>query len=271
MFPLKDENPIEGKPYLTIILIVTNLAIFFFLFLSGKLDWAVQEYGMRPAEIMHGQRLHTLFTSMFLHGGFAHVIGNVWFLWIFGDNIEEICGRWRFLLLYFAAGVVAGLAHAFLYPDSAVPTIGASGAIAGALGAYMVTYPGARVYTLFFFFPFVRVIAVPAFLYLGIWFGLQFVSGSIALVVKVPVSTAYWAHIGGFVAGALLVPLLKRRQRAEDWALSGPLSGGWDVATAKVMPCPSSLGSLGDDEVAVRCDGGYLEVLVSGGSPSQGA
>ncbi len=205
MFPLKDENPTRTRPYLTVALIAVNLAIFLISYFSGAFEGIVNEYGMKPAEVLRGENLHTLFTSMFLHGGFLHIIGNVWFLWIFGDNIEDICGRKRFLLLYFATGLIASFAHALLNPSSTVPTIGASGAIAGVLGAYIVTYPRARVYTLMFFF----VIAIPAVAFLGIWFGLQVLSGSVTLVVG-NAAVAYWAHIGGFAAGAALIFFLRK-------------------------------------------------------------
>ena len=163
---------------------------------------------MRPAEVLRGEHLYTLFTSMFLHGGFIHVIGNVWYLWIFGDNIEDICGRRKFLLLFFISGLIASLAHALFNPSSTVPTIGASGAIAGVLGAYLVLYPRARVYTILFPIPF--IVMVPALLFLGIWFVIQVMGASITLVVK-DVEIAYWAHVGGFVAGASMVNFLKER------------------------------------------------------------
>ncbi|MEA1904523.1 MAG: rhomboid family intramembrane serine protease [Candidatus Hadarchaeota archaeon] len=208
-FPLKDENPTKTRPILTVALIVINLAIFLALFFSGSLDDAVDEYGMRPAEVLEGENLHTLFTSMFLHGSFLHIIGNVWFLWIFGDNIEDICGRRRFLLLFFVGGLIASLAHALFNPSSTVPTIGASGAIAGVLGAYLVLYPRAKVYTILFPIPF--IVMVPALLFLGIWFVIQIMGVSITLVVE-DVAVAYWAHIGGFVAGVALINFLKKRR-----------------------------------------------------------
>ncbi len=208
-FPLKDENPTRTRPVLTVALIIINLAIFLALFFSGSLGDAVNEYGMRPEKVLRGEELHTLFTSMFLHGSFIHVIGNVWFLWIFGDNIEDICGRRRFLLLFFASGLIASLAHALFNSSSTVPTIGASGAIAGVLGAYLVLYPRAKVYTILFPIPF--IVMVPALLFLGIWFVVQVMGVSITLVVK-DVAVAYWAHVGGFVAGAALINLLKKRR-----------------------------------------------------------
>lgn len=208
-FPLKDENPTRTRPYLTVALIAINLVIFFGLYFSGSLDDAVNRYGMKPAEVLEGQNLYTLFTSMFLHGGFLHVIGNVWFLWIFGDNIEDICGRSKFLLLFFVSGLIASLIHTLFNPGSNIPTIGASGAIAGVLGAYLVLYPRARVYTILFPIPF--IVMVPALLFLGIWFVVQVMGASITLVVK-DVAIAYWAHVGGFVAGVSTINFLKEQQ-----------------------------------------------------------
>ena len=197
MFPLKDENPMRTKPILTLILITLNASIFIYSYFSGSFDQIVDSYGMKPAEVLSGRQLHTLFTSMFLHGGFLHLIGNMWYFWIFGDNIEDICGWRRFLLFYLASGLVASLVYAFSAPSSMVPTIGASGAISGVLGAYVVLYPRARVYTLVGYF----LVMVPAIFILGFWFVLQL----LYLYIGEMAGVAYWAHIGGFIAGALLI------------------------------------------------------------------
>lgn len=205
MFPLKDENPTRTKPILTLILIALNVSIFIYSYFSGSFEQIIDSYGMKPAEVLSGRHLHTLFTSMFLHGGFLHLIGNMWYFWIFGDNIEDICGRRRFLLFYLASGLVAGLVYAFSAPSSTVPTIGASGAISGVLGAYVVLYPRARVYTLVGYF----LVMVPAIFILGFWFVLQVLYLAIGEVTGV----AYLAHIGGFIAGTLLIWPLKKRRR----------------------------------------------------------
>lgn len=209
MFPVKDDNPVESTPYLTIFLVLINLIIFIFTIITGTFDQVVREYAMRPAEIISGDNLHTLFTSMFLHGGFLHVIGNVWFLWIFGVNIEDYFGVSKFLLIYFLAGIVASLTHVFIYSNSYIPTIGASGAVAGILGAYIVKYPRARIYTVFLFFIF-YLVKIPAIIFLGIWIGVQVLSGTVTIVAGMQVSTAYWAHAGGFVTGAIIVYILDR-------------------------------------------------------------
>lgn len=212
-FPLKDENPTERKPILTLGLILANVVIFLFSYLQGS-DFYVQiinSYGMVPKEIATFQNLHTIFTSMFLHGGFIHLIGNVWFLWIFGDNIEDLFGREKFLLIYFGTGVAASLAHVAFSPSSTVPTIGASGAIAGVLGAYLMKYPRAKVLTLFFIFLFFTVIKVPSMVFLGVWIGLQLLNASVTTVAGTKVSVAYWAHIGGFFAGMVMAYFLEER------------------------------------------------------------
>ena len=128
MFPIKDENPTKGKPILTVTLIIVNIVVFLATYLSGQFDQIIGSYGLKPAEMFAGQRLYTIFTSMFLHGGFLHIFGNMLYLWIFGDNIEDI-GRGKFLLVYFGSGIIAGLAQGLLEPNPTVPMIGASGAI----------------------------------------------------------------------------------------------------------------------------------------------
>lgn len=212
-FPLRDENPVKGKPILTVFLIVLNSAIFLGCLLSGSFAEIVESYGMVPRDIVRGQRLYTLITSMFLHGGYLHIIGNMWYLWIFGDNIEDACGRLRFLLLYLGSGLIASLAHILSDPGSTIPTIGASGAISGVLGAYLVLYPRANVLTLVTVLFIWHLVKIPAIAFLGFWFLLQVLSASVLLVARVPSTVAYWAHIGGFLAGAILVLPLRRRRR----------------------------------------------------------
>lgn len=215
MFPLKDDNPTRKRPILTYALIIINFAIFIGTLLAGTFDQSIEEFGMRPAEVLAGKQLHTLFTSMFLHGGFLHIVGNMWYLWIFGDNIEDVLGRRKFMLFYLGAGLAASFVHAFSDPTSTIPTIGASGAIAGVLGAYMLLYPWAKVYTavIFFFIP--HLVMIPAALMIGFWFVLQVISASVLWVAGTTTGVAYWAHIGGFLAGMLLIlPVwIKSRKR----------------------------------------------------------
>jgi membrane associated rhomboid family serine protease len=152
----------------------------------------------------------TVFTSMFLHGGWMHLIGNMWYLWIFGDNVEQAMGRARYIVFYLVTGVAASMSHILSNVNSHLPSIGASGAISGVLGAYLLLYPRARVQTLIFLGFFIRVFSIPAGFVLGFWFLLQLLSGSSAGNQDAG-GVAFWAHIGGFIAGMLLVPLFKQR------------------------------------------------------------
>jgi membrane associated rhomboid family serine protease len=218
MFPLKDENPTRRRPILTYALIAINFAIFLGTLLTGTFRQTIEEFGMRPAVMFAGRQLHTLFISMFLHGGFLHIVGNMWYLWIFGDNIEDVCGRGKFLLFYLGSGLVASFAHAFSDPGSTIPTIGASGAISGVLGAYVLLYPRARVHTALFFFYIIHLVMVPAAVIIGFWFVLQILSATLLLVAGAPSGVAYWAHIGGFLAGMLLIlPFRERARRLRAW------------------------------------------------------
>lgn len=210
-FPIKDENPTEGKPILTIGLIVVNIVVFLFTFFSNNFASIVREYGMIPKEIVAGKDLHTIFTSMFLHGGPVHLLGNIWFLWIFGDNIEDLFGRLKFLFIFLGSGAFASIAHIALNPASPVTAIGASGAIAGILGAYLVKYPRAKVVTVLFVFLFIQVVKIPSVIFLGVWMGLQMIIGLVTTIEGVQVTVAYWAHIGGFLAGILMAFLLGER------------------------------------------------------------
>jgi membrane associated rhomboid family serine protease len=206
MFPIKDENPTRRKPILTVALIIVNIAIFFATYLSGQFEQIIDSYGLVPKDMFAGQRLYTIFTSMFLHGGFLHIFGNMLYLWIFGDNIEDI-GRGKFLLVYFGSGIIAGLAQALWEPSSPYPMIGASGAISGILGAYIVLYPRARVLTLVGYY---GAVMIPAVAFLGFWFVLQVLDVSILTVAGAPSGVAYLAHIGGFIAGALMILPVRR-------------------------------------------------------------
>lgn len=205
-FPLKDENWSDGKPIVTIALIVINVVIFVFCLALGEggYEAIIYQFGMIPAQLT----LYAPITSMFLHGGFGHIIGNMWFLWIFGDNIESVCGRVKFIIFYILAGLFAGLLHFLLHSTSSVPTIGASGAIAGLLGAYLILYPRAKILTLIWFF-IITTTRIPAIWFLGLWFVMQLFYGSIGLMATAEINVAYWAHIGGFLAGAGLILILR--------------------------------------------------------------
>jgi len=219
LIPLRDIIPSRTTPVVTIALIAVNVLVFLFeLSLGRAVDAFTLYWGLVPAAFSWV----TVFTSMFLHGGVLHVAGNMLYLWIFGDNVEDRMGHGRFLVFYLLCGVAAALAQTITTPDSVVPMVGASGAIAGVLGAYFVLYPKSRIVTLIPLFFFFQVIEVPAILFLGIWFLMQFISGLGSIVTVTGQSAggvAFWAHIAGFVAGISGVVVFRRpeRQRVEWW------------------------------------------------------
>lgn len=218
MIPLKDENPTETFPFITILFIVTNVCVFAYEMSLGRagLEPFVRTMAVIPTEIRHGPALReypTLFTSMFLHGDPLHLIGNMLYLWIFGNNIEDAMGHVRFILFYFLCGIAASAAHILLNASSDVPVIGASGAIAAVLGAYLILYPKARVLTLVPLFFIIRIIRVPAYVLLGVWIVFQIINGLVTETAGGGV--AWFAHIGGFLAGIVLLPLFMHSRRAK--------------------------------------------------------
>jgi membrane associated rhomboid family serine protease len=232
MIPLRDDVPSRTTPVVTIAFLVVNVVVFVLeLGMGPGLERFLYQAAVIPAlytgddgsldatdlviGTLNPSLLFRLVFSMFLHGGLAHILGNMLYLWIFGDNIEDRLGHVRFVFFYFLCGWAASFAHIWSSPDSILPSIGASGAIAGILGAYIALYPHARVVTvvpLGFVFPLVQL---PAFVLLGVWFLQQFVVGAMSLTERTAQTggTAWWAHIGGFVAGLLLVGLLQKPQR----------------------------------------------------------
>jgi membrane associated rhomboid family serine protease len=216
MLPIKDDNPTRSKPIITYLLIFLNVVIFAYELLlsaAGELEAFLYTYALIPRDIVNGTGVHTLFTSMFLHGGFMHIFGNMLYLHIFGNNVEDIMGRKRFIIFYLISGIAASALQILVNPSSEVPNLGASGAIAGVLGAYLVAFPRARVHCIVVFGFFVRWIALPAVVVLFLWFVLQLLSGLGSLSYASPDSggVAYFAHIGGFLAGLLLVNVFRKR------------------------------------------------------------
>jgi len=202
MFPLYDESHRSGRmPIVTIGLIFFNTLIF--LFTLANLEFITQKFGLIPNNILQGKRLETIFTSMFLHGGFLHLIGNMWFLWIFGDNLETTIGKIRFLFLYILSGFLAGVLYCFLSYDKLTPVVGASGAISGVLGGYLLLFPRNKVRTLVPLGFFLTTVSIPAIVFLLIWLLFQF------LLPEEGVATG--AHIIGFFSGILLVKLFRKR------------------------------------------------------------
>jgi len=201
---------------LNLILIIANVTIFFSLYLfSGNYEKIIWNYGLIPSDFInwHFERFYTIFTSMFLHGHFLHLFGNMVYLYIFGDNVEDAFGSGRYLIFYILCGIIADVTHILSLTspgDYMIPTIGASGAISGVLGAYFLLYPRARVITLVFY-GWAFLTAIPAIFFLGFWFLMQWLYA----VYKIGGGVAYWAHIGGFVAGLALAPIFKKKREVE--------------------------------------------------------
>jgi membrane associated rhomboid family serine protease len=219
MIPLRDIIPSRTTPYITVTIIILNtLAWFYELSVPNDvLPTFLQVYGVVPATF----HASTLVTSMFLHGGWMHVIGNMWYLWIFGDNVEDRLGHGRFIVFYLLCGIVAAFGQILIDPTSTLPTIGASGAIAGVMGAYFVLYPQSRVLTLVTLIIFWEVIEMPAIILLGFWFLMQlFSAGAIAVTASTGGGgVAFMAHVAGFITGIVGVFVFRQRQRTEQyWA-----------------------------------------------------
>jgi membrane associated rhomboid family serine protease len=223
MLPLRDDNPRHTTPVVNIVLIILNVLMFFWeLSLGPNIDRALFGAAFIPARFWaYGPvpfNIVTMFVSMFLHGGWLHLGGNMLYLWIFGDNIEDRLGHVRYFIFYILCGLAATMTHAIVNAGSRVPSIGASGAIAGVLGAYLLLFPHARVTTVIPIFVFITVREIPAIIVLGLWFVLQLFTGAASLAGDPQQGgVAYFAHIGGFVAGMILIALLggMRRRRIE--------------------------------------------------------
>ena len=219
MIPIRDQIPTRTVPVVNYLLIAANILVFILQWLAGPDQEAlVYQYALIPAQVTAGVDLGDvadIFTSMFMHGGLAHIAGNMLYLWIFGDNVEDAMGRGKYLIFYLVGGLVASLTHIFTNPGSTIPTVGASGAIAAVLGAYLVLYPHSRVQTIIPLGYFMRLTLLPASIVLGMWFILQLFSGFLSLGGPDVGGVAFWAHIGGFVAGVVLAKLLASRRRPE--------------------------------------------------------
>ena len=234
MFPLSDENPTTLSPLITFAVIAACTGVWVFLQGAGMSEEtfysSICNLGAIPAELTGSFNMSeqqgpcptgglgwpTLFTSMFSHGSWMHLLGNMWFLWIFGNNIEDAMGHLRFLAFFILTGLIAGGAHTLMSPDSNIPMVGASGAISGVMGAYFILYPKARIKTLVVFFYFFRIMPIPAWVFLGIWIGMQFL-GLGAAATGDGGGIAYAAHLGGLFAGLGLVFLFRKTKPATAW------------------------------------------------------
>jgi membrane associated rhomboid family serine protease len=224
MLPIRDINPTVRFPLITLAIIGLNIAVFlieFMLQAAGQFEQFVATYAVIPIELTHNIDLPpaslrpaflTVLTSMFMHGGLVHLFGNMLYLWIFGNNVEDEMGHGRFVVFYLLCGTAAALAQVIANPNSRMPMIGASGAIAGVLGAYLVMHPRAQVETVLFFFLFIRIVRLPAVFVLGFWFVIQLFQGMASVGMPDTGGVAWFAHIGGFITGVLLINLFRRRQ-----------------------------------------------------------
>ncbi|MDO5529107.1 MAG: rhomboid family intramembrane serine protease [Paracoccus sp. (in: a-proteobacteria)] len=218
MFPIRDHNPSEKTPYVTLILIGLNIVMFIATLGDGPggmpdLWWRLALY---PGAVTNGDMLIGLVSHMFLHAGFMHIAGNMLFLWIFGDNLEERMGHLGFLIFYLACGLLAAAAQIYANPSEMIPMVGASGAVAGVMGGYLLLYPRARVDVLVIIIILIRIFTIPAWVMLVLWFGVQLLGGFSSIAGEGGV--AYWAHAGGFAAGVVLtIPVFARVGGAAYW------------------------------------------------------
>ena len=218
MLPIRDHNPSEITPFVTYALMGANILIFVWMAVTATTDQAVSEiyysFGMVPALISQGEGYAGMITAIFIHAGFMHLAGNMLFLWIFGDNLEDKMGHFGFLIFYFACGIGANIAQYALEPGSDVATVGASGAIAGVMGGYILLFPKAKVDIFIYFIIIFRILPLPAWIMLGVWFGLQLFN----TINGTEAGVAYMAHAGGFVIGAVLtLPLFLRLGGTRFW------------------------------------------------------
>ncbi|MCB1209135.1 MAG: rhomboid family intramembrane serine protease [Verrucomicrobiales bacterium] len=222
MIPLRDDSPTHRFPIMTVAIIIVNAAVYFLWQSQIGLEESVSLAAFVPDEFTTALARsrpapwRDLFTSMFMHGGLMHLVGNLWFLWIFGDNVESECGSLRYVMFYLLCGVAATLAHVWGDPHSPVPLVGASGAISGVLGAYLVQHPKAQVWTLIPMGFFTRIVDIPAFVFLFIWIGLQIFS-QVASGPSGGGGVAYLAHIAGFVAGMVLIFVFRAGRSEQVW------------------------------------------------------
>ncbi|MBS1252785.1 MAG: Rhomboid protease GluP [Anaerolineales bacterium] len=223
MMPIRDINPTYRSPFVTVALIGLNTAVYLVQLLfqtTGQLDQFLYRFAVIPYELTHGVDLAaflSVFTAMFMHGGLFHLFGNMLYLWIFGNNIEDAMGHIRFLVFYLLCGIAATGAQVAVNPTSRIPNVGASGAIAGVLGAYLLMHPRAKVETLLWLGYFIRIVRLPAVVVLSFWIVIQFFQGVVSLGMPQMGGVAWFAHIGGFVAGLVLVNIFRQRRPRSTW------------------------------------------------------
>jgi rhomboid family protein len=220
MFPLRDTIRPRTYPIVNTTIIVLNILVFFYEFSLGrKMEAFIYEFGLTPVRFFWGldhnlaDAVIPIFTAMFLHGGWLHLIGNMWFLYIFGDNVEDRVGHVSYIFFYLLCGIGSALTQTMLQAHSSIPMVGASGAIAGVLGAYFMLYPHSRILTLVPIFFFLQIMEIPAVVFLFFWFLWQFIQGGLAAATPAQGGVAWWAHIGGFIVGLVLVFFFKKKEK----------------------------------------------------------
>jgi membrane associated rhomboid family serine protease len=218
MIPLRSSEPHYSTPTVTLTIIAANVAVFLYELSLGMSSYSLNRFILHYGIVPDRFHYSSILTSMFIHGGFLHIAGNMWFLWVFGRGVEDLLGHAKYLFLYFACGIAAALLFVLVNSNSTAPTIGASGAIAGVMGAYLIKFPRAHIVTLVFIVIFITTVDIPAFFLLLYWFAIQFFSGVGSVGDSASSGGVAWfAHVGGFVAGMLLVMLMPTQQRARPW------------------------------------------------------
>ena|SRR3989344_2981228 len=215
MFPISDSIKSKHFPFLTLFFIAVNVYVFFKELVAPNTEGFIYAFSLIPSrvDLRDYTTLFPFVSAMFLHGGFLHIISNMWFLMIFGDNVESFFGKFRYVFVYLVSGIAGNVLQYLLYPNSAIPMLGASGAVSGVLGAYYVLYPHSRIKTLLPIFFFITIVEIPAVIYLFYWFFIQLLSG----VASLPIATqtggvAFWAHVGGFVAGIFFARMFQKER-----------------------------------------------------------
>jgi len=238
MIPIRDTIKSNSFPFITTLIVVANIIVFIKeLLLGPALEEFVHVYGVVPIKFFSSTYIHhvgflglitPLFTSMFIHGDILHIVGNLWFLWIFGDNVEDKMGHFKYLFFYITSGLVAMVFHILTNPMSPMPTVGASGAIAGVMGAYMIMFPMSRILTLVPIFLFFSFVELPAYFFLGLWFIYQFLLGTLTIGMPGIGGIAFWAHIGGFLWGIFIAILLRTTIRTRKKIAFRKHKTDWD-------------------------------------------
>jgi len=226
MFPISDSIKSARFPLITLVIIAINIYVFYLELTSGNQNAFISQYALTPARVnfLDPNSLSYFITSLFLHGGFIHILSNMWFLWVFGDNVEAHFGKIKYTLLFLASGIGGNFLQYLINPTSTIPMLGASGAISGILASYLVLFPSARIKTFLVLFFFITITEIPAMIYIFYWFFIQFLSGIASLPLDYQGGVAFWAHVGGFVTGYILANKFKRSASDKEF-IEGEIVG----------------------------------------------